>query len=675
MSAPSRFLRRIGIRYVVFWLASRLIVFALGLNEAPTLFSNYYRPFIQHFLGDPNLDPWTTWVAKGEAAGAFPYGWPMVLLFAVAELIRLGDEFAWPVFLAVMLLADLTVFLLVAHFFIEDEANAQYFKWALLLSPLPLVAIAFLGSNDIFPMIFLILGFVSMKKRNALLAGGFLGLAVGSKLILGVATVAFLLYAVRAQNRKKFVPKFVFSFAVMGGVSLLPLAYSSGFRLAFFSSEDATGALAWGLTSPYGQILLLPLVVIGAWYATYQLKRMNFELLLLSVAGPLLIIGSVPGAPLGWTLWALPCVLYLSSGLPTRFKALSITATTAPVAELWLSELGEPGSFLGASLVSDFADTTIVLIAFITFVLLWREHVTRGDFVRLHSKPALILISGDSGVGKDTLAEGLTRALGEDSCVRISGDDYHRWDRNQGAWAYLTHLNPSANDLTKFFNDVLTLSSGGEIRNGHYDHRIGRRLSSRTARSREFVIAYGLHALYVADVNKQAALKIYMEMSDDLRSYFKLNRDTLVRGHTPESVIEAIKSRKPDSNEYIKPQMMNADLVISADFSGNYVSRDPKQLKLSFTSEPKIFDEQLVSELVVSCGLEVSSVSSGQGKRKIIVQGETDPIAIQTVFNRIEPRVSAILPASQLWSPGSAGILEMVAMVYLSSALRQERLI
>jgi uridine kinase len=563
----------------------------------------------------------------------------------------------------------------VSHYFIEDEDNANYLKLALLLSPLPILAIAFLGSNDIFPMVFLILALVSMKKRKGILAGGFLGLAVGSKLILGVAVVALVLYAFRSQNGKTFAAKFICSFVVVSGISLLPMFYSPGFLLAIFSSEDATGPLAWGLSSPYGQILLLPIVVIGAWYATYQLKRMNFKLLLLSVAGPLLIIGSVPGAPLGWTLWALPLVLYLSSGLPTRFKVLSIIATSAPVVVLALSQITETSRFLGESQISSFADTSVVLIAFITFFLLWREHVTRGDFIRLHSKPALILISGDSGVGKDTLAEGLTRALGEGSCVRISGDDYHRWDRNQGAWDYLTHLNPSANDLTRFFNDVLTLSSGGEIKNGHYDHRIGRRLSSRTARSREFVIASGLHSLYVADVNKQALLKIYMEMSDDLRSFFKLNRDTALRGHTPEAVLEAIQSRKPDSNDYIKPQMMNANLVISADFSGNPRSGEPKQLKLDFTSEPKIFDEQLVSELVVTCGLEVSSLSSGQGKRTITVQGKTDPTLIQTAFNRIEPRVSTILPSSQLWSPGSAGILEMIAMVYLSSALRQERLI
>lgn len=670
----ARLLKDVELKYFTVWLFSRLAVFTLAISPAPALYSELYQPFIEAFLANPTIDPWTLWAKDGEAASAFPYGWPMVLFFSIAHLFQLTDAGAWAFFLFTVLLLDLVVFLLFCHYFLEEQDKNSFFKYSLILSPLPLVALGFLGSNDTFPLILLVLALVGVKKRNALLAGSLFGMAVGTKIILIICIVAFVLYSVREIKNGKFLAKFALSFITTGGLSLSPIVYSSGFRLAVISSDDATGALSWGLTSLNGQILLLPIVVIGSWFATYQLKRMNYDLFLLSVAGPLLVIGAVPGAPLGWTLWALPVILYLSAKLPPRFKVLSVVASNSPLAPLMISAMDQTESLPLYKVLTDLAATASALSAVIAFLLLWREHVTRGDFVRLHSKPALILISGDSGVGKDTLAGGLSRILGEDSCVHISGDDYHRWDRNQGAWNFLTHLNPSANDLSKYFNDVLTLSVGGEIRNGHYDHRIGRRLSSRTAKSREFVFASGLHSMYVADVNRRATLKIYLQMSDELREFLKLTRDTNVRGHKPEYVIKSIQARTPDSIKFIHPQKLSADLVISSEFSEGNSSRDLKHLRFSFTSEPKIFDEQLISELVMTCGLEVSNLNT-DGMRTIAVEGETNPIALETAFRRLEPRVSAILPPDSPWKSGGSSVIEMISMVYLSSALRQERLI
>ena len=44
-------------------------------------------------------------------------------------------------------------------------------------------------------------------------------------------------------------------------------------------------------------------------------------------------------------------------------------------------------------------------------------------------RPFVIGISGDSGSGKDTFANSIEGLFGKHSVTKLSGDDYHLWDR------------------------------------------------------------------------------------------------------------------------------------------------------------------------------------------------------------------------------------------------------
>jgi hypothetical protein len=236
-------------------------------------------------------------------------------------------------------------------------------------------------------------------------------------------------------------------------------------------------------------------------------------------------------------------------------------------------------------------------------------------------------------------------------------------------------LNPQANELTRFFNDILTLTDGGEIRKGKYDHRVGRRLSSETARGREFVIASGLHALLISDMNRQASLTVFLEMSDDLRSALKLERDTQNRGHNSESVLRSIQERQGDAVRFIRPQLSLADLVVRSSFSTDNTRGNLEDIQVEFESEPKVFDSHLIAELGVTCGLEVNLANTEEKRRKIAVRGVANSLDLSTAFSRLEPRVSNILGNPKEWIGGPAGIVQMVVMVYLGNALRRERLV
>lgn len=492
--------------------------------------------------------------------------------------------------------------------------------------------------------------------------------------MLVVSLVAALVFVVRDVQGRANAIRLGLSATLAASASAFPIFYSEGLRDSISASQDAIGPLSWGLDTPGGTLLLAPMLVGLSLIAIWQLKRMNLNLLILSIATPLFIVAALPGAPLGWSLWSLPLILILLLKLPLRFLVLGYLT-------IWLQaitsfpELGlitEVNPVMSA--ITSLGLSLSLFLSFVLLGLLWREYVVRSDFIKLRKQPALVLIAGDSGTGKDTLAEGMSRALGEHSTVHLSGDDYHLWDRGNGSWKFVTHLNPSANDLSKYFNSIIQLAAGKSISVGKYDHQLGRRLSSETARVREFVISSGLHALWSKDVSSLASLKVFLSMSEELRVDLKVRRDIEDRGHSLDSVLSSVELRKPDYEKYIKPQSLEADLSVHSSFAISS-RNNTRELLIEFTSFPKVFDWKLLAELNHTCGLEAELELQEDGRRSIRVMGDTEPEMLTLALQRLEPEVYEVLSLQNKWSQGAPGIVQFVSLVYLANALRRERLI
>jgi hypothetical protein len=218
------------------------------------------------------------------------------------------------------------------------------------------------------------------------------------------------------------------------------------------------------------------------------------------------------------------------------------------------------------------------------------------------------------------------------------------------------------------------LTEGRSIERGAYDHKLGRRLTPETSRSREFVVASGLHALWARDLNQLAALKIFISMSEDLRILLKTNRDSIQRGYVKSEVLEVMRRRNSDSENFIAPQKSEANLAIHLESDTGYSPEDSDAIKIYFSSMPMLFDENLVSELSNTCGLEVMWETEG-ATRTISVSGNAEIEGIRHAFARLEPEVSSVLGPDIEFDKGSAGVVQMVVLVYLVSALRLERLI
>merc|ERR1712032_1122378 len=55
---------------------------------------------------------------------------------------------------------------------------------------------------------------------------------------------------------------------------------------------------------------------------------------------------------------------------------------------------------------------------------------------------------------------------------------------------------------------------------------------------------------------------LYLDISDEVKLNWKIQRDMEERGHSLESILASIEARKPDFDAYIAPQKEFADLTI-----------------------------------------------------------------------------------------------------------------
>lgn len=181
------------------------------------------------------------------------------------------------------------------------------------------------------------------------------------------------------------------------------------------------------------------------------------------------------------------------------------------------------------------------------------------------SKPdrvVLIGVAGDSGCGKSTFLRRITDLFGEDFVTVICLDDYHSLDRVQRKETGITALDPRANNFDLMYEQIKALKEGNSIHKPIYNHETGKIDPPELIEPNHIVVIEGLHPLYDERVRGLLDFSVYLDISDDVKIAWKIQRDMSERGHTYEDVLAAINARRPDFQAYIDPQKGFADVVI-----------------------------------------------------------------------------------------------------------------
>lgn len=206
----------------------------------------------------------------------------------------------------------------------------------------------------------------------------------------------------------------------------------------------------------------------------------------------------------------------------------------------------------------------------------------------------VIGVAADSGCGKSTFMRRLTKVFGgqnpgplgggfgspggwetntlvSDRTTVICLDDYHLNDRQGRKNSGLTALNVKEQNFELMFEQVSLLKSGKSISKPIYNHVNGTIDKPEIVEPTPIVVLEGLHPMADSRVRDLLDFTIYLDISDDIKYSWKIQRDMAERGWTMEQVKADIEKRKPDFANFVAPQMKYSDIVISvlpSEFSG-----------------------------------------------------------------------------------------------------------
>jgi phosphoribulokinase len=196
-----------------------------------------------------------------------------------------------------------------------------------------------------------------------------------------------------------------------------------------------------------------------------------------------------------------------------------------------------------------------------------------------HKRPVMMAIAGDSAAGKTTLTKGLVNALGPERVTAFCVDDYHRYDREERKGLPYTALHPDCNYIEIMEQHLQLLATGEPILKPVYDHDTGLLARPELVEPRDFVIVEGLLPLYTRMSRACFDIAVYLDPPEDIRTQWKINRDTQKRGYTAEQVLAEMERREPESEAFIRPQRALADLVVR--FAAVGGREDPPDTPLS----------------------------------------------------------------------------------------------
>ena len=174
----------------------------------------------------------------------------------------------------------------------------------------------------------------------------------------------------------------------------------------------------------------------------------------------------------------------------------------------------------------------------------------------------LIGVAGDSGCGKSTFLRRLADLFGEDMMTVICLDDYHSLDRKGRKAAGVTALDPRANNFDLMYEQVKALKEGKSVDKPIYNHETGELDPPERVDPNNIIVIEGLRPIYDERVRNLLDFSVYLDISDEVKIAWKIQRDMAERGHTYEDVLASIESRRPDFEKYIDPQKQHADVVL-----------------------------------------------------------------------------------------------------------------
>lgn len=457
------------------------------------------------------------------------------------------------------------------------------FKYAVIFyfcSPVIIYGTYIHGQLDIIPTVVLIISIYFLldwkRKKNLIFYAFFLGFAIGCKFHIMAAVPILFLYVAQKRGFVIAVRYHLIS-AVVVCVACFPF-WGEGFIQTVIFNKEQTTLMAVGLD--FGSVwLAIPIVVLMIVYLNaFELNYFNKNLLI-SMLGLLFTVFLICISPMpAWYIWVVPFyTIYFGFVLEDKYKSMIVYIffnilyliyfvflhITSNVDIIFLGNSFQWMKINNVILKSVVFSMMVAALGIIVYKV-YHFGIASNELYQRKGNSFVIGIAGDSGAGKSKLLEKIEHLFGTGRDVLfIEGDGDHRWARNDENWEQLTALDPQANFLYKQAEDIRRLKRGDTVLRTEYDHDSGEFTERRKIGTKKYIVLCGLHSLYLPALRDELDLKIFMDTDNELRNYWKIERDARIRGYSKERIVTQIKKRIPDAEKYIYPQKRYADLIIT----------------------------------------------------------------------------------------------------------------
>ena len=661
------------LKHPIFILGVLIKIGLISLNQQADVYNGYIH-FIDLAMQNPT-NAWQNWFEVNGAGSVFPYG--VIMLYLFVPFFTLAKWFNFDLSLAyyaTLFVFDAVLLFLLLRAFDKHKTLTLVLYW---LSPVILFASYLQGFNDLIPTSLMMLSFAYIKKQNFKTAGFFLAFAIAAKLSIILVLPLFVLYFYSNLNLRKRAIDFIITFLPLMLIFNLPMVLTPEHWQMILNNPDIPKL--WGAKFTFNDTIsyyFIPGLVLFLLYNIWRIKKINHELLLMQSGILLLGVSLFSFAPAGWFIWSVPFFIFFQ--VQNKKFDLILLWFIFNILFIFIYLPTRPDfTFVADERFSSLVFTGFFSLGVLLLYKMWRDGILANDYFRSSAKPITIGIAGNSGVGKDLIATNLTHMFGSRSTTHISGDNYHRWDRKKSLWKAMTHLNPTANDLTGLTADMLNLIKGRSILQKTYDHTTGLLTLARTIKANNILITSGLHTLHNSTLREALDVKVFIGMSDNLRIWFKSKRDTGTRGHTLKKIRENENRRKGDYNKFIDPQKSYADVVfniMALQYKGKIplsLKKIPKQYLDVEVSEG--FDDYNLNRMLsgfCSLHLEITQNKLGE-KKRIRIEGEIDGKDIEMVASKLCPRSIEFLSVDASWASGTQGIMQLITLMILEDKLQQ----
>ena len=156
-----------------------------------------------------------------------------------------------------------------------------------------------------------------------------------------------------------------------------------------------------------------------------------------------------------------------------------------------------------------------------------------------------------------------TNTLISDNITVICLDDYHINDREGRKITNRSALHIKENNFNLMYSQLLQLKSNKIINKPIYNHINGTIDKPETIKPKNMIIIEGLHPLHDKKIRDLIDLSIYIDITDEIKEKWKIERDMKDRGYSLENIKKSIEFRKKDFDKFVLPQIKHSDIIIS----------------------------------------------------------------------------------------------------------------